>query len=251
MRGSNLALKNLSLSIETNQSLAILGPNGSGKTSLLKLIAREIYPLDSNGSHLKILGAEHFDIRDYRRQLGVVSSELQQKYERETPGLEVVISGFFDSNSLWQHFKIEPNQVEMARQIMAELGIADLEDRPFGNLSTGQQARLLLARAMVHRPNTLILDEPTAGLDYQASFQYLELMRSLFREGTSIIVVTHHVHEIPPEIDRIVLLQKGQLFADGKKKDIMTTENLSQLFGTPMQLTETQGYFQALPAGRD
>ena len=247
MRGDRLALENICLDIEVGESLAIIGPNGSGKSSLLKLLARELYPIDQEDSYIRILGEEHFDKRDYRAHLGMVSPDLQQTYHLETPGLEVVISGFFDSNSLWQHLEISDQQVSQARSIMDRLGILELSSLPFSELSTGQQRRLLLARSMVHQPKTLVLDEPTTGLDVGSSFQYLQTIRKVLEDGTSILLVTHHLHEIPPEITRIILLQKGRIIADGPRSEVLTEQHLSSLLGTPICLSSHHGYIQAYP----
>lgn len=242
-----MALDNFSLQIEQEESLAILGPNGSGKSSLLKLIGRQLYPLDRPDSFVRILGNEYFDIRIYRSHIGIVSQDLQESYDSNVPGLEVVISGFFDSNSLWQHFEITDTQITTARSIMTDLNIEELADRRFGQLSTGQQRRLLLARALVHQPKTLIFDEPTAGLDIQASFQYLDILRSLIASGNATILVTHHLHEIPPEIDRVVLMQSGRVIADGNKQNILTDSRVSELFKTPVTLSQSNGYYQVYP----
>ena len=114
-------------------------------------------------------------------------------------------------------------------------------------MSTGQQRRCLLARALVHRPRTLILDEPTAGLDFAASFDYLERIRELARAGRNIVIVTHHLNEIPPEVDRVVLLDEGRIVADGGKHEVLTAERLSAIYATPIRVTEVDGYYLAYP----
>ena len=246
-RRDQLALRNINLNINHGESLAVLGPNGAGKSSLIKLLGREIYPLERDDSYIHIRGEKHIIKRDYRADIGVVSPDLQQNYHPATPGLEVVISGFFDSNSLWQHYEITREQRSSAEAIMDKLGIVNILSTPFDALSTGQQRRLLLARALVHQPRTLILDEPTTGLDIAASFQYLEIIRQLISEGIAIILVTHHLHEIPPQIKRIILLQKGSIVADGSRESLLTEKRLSELFQCPICLNEVNGDIQAHP----
>jgi iron complex transport system ATP-binding protein len=112
-------------------------------------------------------------------------------------------------------------------------------------MSTGQQRRCLLARALVHRPDTLILDEPTAGLDIAAGFEYLRQIRQLAEAGQNIVIVTHHLNEIPREVDRIVLLKAGAVVADGCKAEILTADRLSQLYETPVRVANMDGYFLA------
>lgn len=258
MRDNTLALNNFNLKVEQGESLAIVGPNGSGKSTLLKLINRELYPLVKPGSKLEILGEEHFDLRNYRRHIGLVSQDLQISYEDRTPGLEVVISGFFASISLWQHQDISPEQIDKAMKIMGALEISSLRDKLFGELSTGQQRRLLLARALVHKPDTLILDEPTSGLDIKACFQYLRAIKKLIKspsesttsqnDKNALILVTHHLHEIPSEIDRIVLIKQGQNVFDGAKQEALTDDRLSALFDTKLHLVKKNGIYQVYPA---
>lgn len=247
MRGDTPGLKDFNLRISQGESLAILGPNGAGKTTLLKLIGREIYPLVKPETKVEICGQEHLDIRHYRRRIGIISQDLQANYEPATPGLEVVISGFFDSISLWQHHHIEDSQIDTAKEMMALLEVEHLQDVPFGNLSTGQQRRLLLARALVHRPDTLILDEPTTGMDIKAGFQYLQLVEQLIAQGVAIILVTHHLHEIPASMKRLVLIKDGTAIFDGSKSEALTDQMLSKLFDSPIHLVEKNGIYQAYP----
>lgn len=131
---------------------------------------------------------------------------------------------------------------------MERLGIAALQERRFAEMSVGEQRRFLLGRALVHDPGTLVLDEPTSGLDLRACFQYLDLVRDLIRRGKTILLVTHHLHEIPPEVERIILLKAGKVIADGKKGDLLTGERLTALFDTPIKLAQADGWHQALPA---
>lgn len=248
MRDTTLALDRFNLQIDQGESLAILGPNGAGKSTLLKLINREIYPLARQETSVEILGQEHFDLKHYRSHLGLISQDLQAGYEEKTPGLEVVISGFFSSISLWQHHEVLPEHIKQAKDIMDSLGISDLRDRCFGELSTGQQRRLLLARALVHQPDTLILDEPTSGMDIKACFQYLRTLSNLITAGCAVVLVTHHIHEIPPEIERVVLIKDGKTLFDGKKSEALSDSLMSQLFDTDVQVFEKNGLYQVYPS---
>jgi iron complex transport system ATP-binding protein len=159
-----------------------------------------------------------------------------------------VLSGFFSSVGVWGHQQVDREQRLQAREILARLGIEDLARRAFGSLSTGQQRRLLMARALANDPPNLVLDEPTSGLDLSATFQYLQMMRQLIASGHTLILVTHHIHEIPPEISRVVLLNKGRVWADGPKHEVLTGENLSELYGVEVSLVDSAGWYQAVPA---
>ena len=130
---------------------------------------------------------------------------------------------------------------------MAELGVDGLAGTALKSMSTGQQRRCLLARALVHEPDTLILDEPTAGLDFAASFDYLGRLQRLADDGRNIIIVTHHLNEIPPAIDRVVLLKQGRIVADGPKFEVLTSELLSDVYETCVRVAELDGYYLAYP----
>lgn len=238
----------LSLTIEQACNTAILGPNGAGKSTLLKLLSRELYPVQRAGSYIRVYGKERWDVWELRAHFGLISHDLQQQYMGSVRGLSVILSGYHSSNNIWAHQEFSQADIERAYQIMETLGITVLKDRAYGTLSTGEQRRFLLGRALVHDPDTLVLDEPTSGLDLKACFQYLRIVRNLMQTGKTVVLVTHHIHEIPPEISRVVLLKAGQVVADGAKAEVCTEANLSALFDTPVHLVQANGYYQALPA---
>ena len=240
----------LSLTVARGEHTAILGPNGAGKSTLLKLLARELYPLADDDCRVQIFGRENDSVWELRAQLGIISNDLQQAYSPTAPGLHVVLSGYYASIGVWQHQEYEAAQIERAGQLLTQLGVGHLADRPYGAMSTGEQRRCLLARALIHDPQALVLDEPTSGLDLKACFQYLDLLRSLMRAGRTVILVTHHIHEIPPEIARVVLLKNGRVVADGAKQAVLTEQQLSALFDVELHLVERNGYYQVLPAVR-
>ena len=248
-RGSSCVFENLNLRIAQHERVAILGPNGSGKTTLLKIINRELYPVASDDSYVRILGRERWNVWELRKHIGVVSHDLQQRYTPTTTALEVVVSGFYSSIGVHGLLanRVGVEQVEAARKTLAELGIASLSETPLKFMSTGQQRRCLLGRALVHDPLTLILDEPTAGLDLAASFDYLGRIRQLAASGRNIVLVTHYLNEIPPEVDRVVLLCEGRVVADGSKKSVLTAETLSDVYATAIRVQEIDGYFLAYP----
>lgn len=252
-RGSTRVFDNLNLQIEQHERVAVLGPNGSGKTTLLKTINRELYPVVQDGSHVRVLGRERWNVWELRQQIGVVSDDLHRRYAAATSALEVVVSGFFSSIGVHGLIAghVTAKQLDAARRIMTQLGIDALARTPLNAMSTGQQRRCLLGRALVHDPATLILDEPTAGLDLAASFDYLERIRELAASGHNIVMVTHHLNEIPPEVDRVVLLCEGRVVADGSKKSVLTPEILTAVYATPIRVREIDGYFLAYPGPRD
>jgi iron complex transport system ATP-binding protein len=250
-RGTTCVFENLTLNIEQHERVAVLGPNGSGKTTLLKTIDRELYPVAKADSFIRIFGKDRWNVWDLRKRIGVVSNDLHQRYTASTPAIEVVVSGFHSSIGVHGVLrdKVTPDQVAVAMETLSRLGLESLCKTPLQNMSSGQQRRCLLARALVHDPETLILDEPTSGLDFAASFDYLERIRRLAREGRNIIVVTHHLNEIPPEVDRVILLRAGRVAADGPKADILTEETLSSVYDMPIRVAEVDGYYLAYPGG--
>lgn len=248
-RGSTCVFENLDLVIEQHERVAIVGPNGSGKTTLLKAINRELYPVADPRSVFRILGRDSWNVWELRKHVGIVSQDLQQRYTQTTTALEVVVSGFHASIGIHGTVadRVDSSQVEAARRTLEELGIGALARTPLKHMSTGQQRRCILARALVHNPRTLILDEPTAGLDFAGSFDYLDRVRQLAGAGRNIIVVTHHLNEIPPEIDRIVLLHDGCIAADGRKQEVLTDKILGDVYETPIRVVEIDGYYLAYP----
>ena len=249
-RGNTRVFDKFDLTIEQHEQVAILGPNGSGKTTLLKVVNREIYPVLQDDSWVRILGRLTWNVWELRSHIGVVSHDLQARYKGTTSGLDVVLSGYLSSVGIHGILagRINDAQKTKARQVMLDLGVESLADTPLRNMSTGQQRRCLLGRALVHDPDTLILDEPTAGLDLTASFDYLARVRKLVAKGKNIVVVTHLLNEIPPDIERIVLLREGSIVADGPKEEVLTEENLLTTYGTPIKLARVDGYYLAYPA---
>jgi iron complex transport system ATP-binding protein len=249
-RGSTRVFDRFNLRLGQHEQVAILGPNGSGKTTLLKVINRELYPVASDDSWVRILGRSRWNVWDLRSRLGLVSHDLQTRYRDTTTALHVVLSGFLSSIGVQGMLvdRITGEQQATARKIMGDLAIGELADTPLRQMSTGQQRRCLLARALVHEPDTLVLDEPTAGLDLTASFDYLARVRKLVTEGRTIVLVTHLLNEIPPEIDRVILIRAGVVIADGAKADVLTVDNLQKAYGTRMRLARVDGYWLAYPA---
>ena len=246
-RGATRVFHRFSLVLEKLKNTAIIRPNGSGKSTLLKILTRELYPVFSDQSFVRILGDEHSDIWSLRSKLGLVSSDLHYEYTNEATGIEVIVSGFFSSVGIWGHHDPADHQIKKAKEVIEKLGIIELRDKKYGALSTGQQRRLLLGRALVNNPPSLIFDEPTTGLDLTATFQYLDLMQQLIKSGRTLILVTHHLHEIPPEIQRVILLKNGEIFADGSKQMVLTSASLTELYDQPIELLEKDGWYQAIP----
>ena len=246
-QGRNKVLDDFSLTIDESQSTVILGPNGSGKTTLLKLLNRELYIVEEKNSSLKIFEKDRWNVDELRSNLGVVSQHLQYGYSSSAIGLYVVLSGFYSNDGIWQHQEFDDGKLDRAKEVMDLLSITHLKDREFSTMSTGEQRKFLLARSLVNDPAVLVFDEPTSGLDMSTCFQYLEIIRELISMGKKVILVTHHIHEIPPEVTRVILLKEGRVIEDGDKDQILTNTNLTNLFDWPIRVIKENGYFQAIP----
>lgn len=246
-RGETCVFADLSFVLEEDRHTAILGPNGAGKSTILKLLAGEVHAVPGDDTSIRLFGESQWNVWEVRKRLGMVSHDLQHHYMEQVNGLKVVLSGYYASIGTYGHQDFTYAQIARARSVMEDLGISPLTDRKYAAMSTGEQRRCLLARALVHDPSVLVLDEPTSGLDLTATFHYLDLVRGYMRKGKTILLVTHHIHEIPPEITRVVLLKKGKIFADGEKKTVLSEKNLSHLFDCPVTLVCANGWYQVLP----
>jgi iron complex transport system ATP-binding protein len=246
-RGDTCVFDDLSFVLEADQHTAILGPNGAGKSTILKLLAGEVHAVPKDGTSIRLFGEAQWNVWEIRKRLGMVSHDLQHHYMEQVTGLKVVLSGYYASIGTYGHQDFTYAQIAHARMLMEDLGIAGMTDRTYSAMSTGEQRRCLLARALVHGPSVLVLDEPTSGLDLTATFHYLDLVRGYMRRGKTILLVTHHIHEIPPEIRRVVLLKKGRILQVGEKKTVLSERNLSELFDCPVTLVHANGWYQALP----
>ncbi len=246
-RGERVVLDSVTLAIAQREHAAILGPNGSGKSTLIQLISRELYPrLKDEPWSLRILGREQWRLFDLRNHLGIVSNNWMQLCTRDYSGYEIVLSGFFGSVGVWPYHHVTAGMESKTRAVMDLLEIAHLAARHTNEMSSGEARRILIARALVHDPQALVLDEPTTSLDLHATHELREILRKLTREGIGIIMVTHHLPDIIPEIRRVVLMRAGRVYCDGLKEDVLRAAPLSELFGIPVEVIERDGYYHVL-----
>jgi iron complex transport system ATP-binding protein len=241
-QGCRVALEDLTLSIGLGEHVAILGPNGSGKSTLIKTITRELYP-KAPRSVVRILGASTWDIFELRPLLGIVTQELVEGCRNAGTAREVVLSGFFSSHRLWPWDAVTPAMERKALELLDFLGLAHLAERPMGEMSSGEARRVVLARTLVHDPKALLLDEPTNSLDFRAFSELRDTLRRLAGEGIGLLLVTHHLPDIIPEIQRVVCLKGGKLFLDGPREEVLRAGTLSELFGVAVRLVEHEGSY--------
>jgi len=246
-RDARVVLDSVSLTIPQGQHLAILGPNGSGKSTFIKLISRELYPrLKSEPWSLRIMGRDRWNLFELRNHLGVVSNDWVAMCTRDYSGYEIVLSGFFGSVGIWPNHQVTPEMVQETRRVMQLLEIGHLAERNTNEMSSGEARRFLIGRALVHRPQALVLDEPSTSLDLRAMCELRDIFRKLAASGISLIMVTHHLPDIIPEIDRVALIRDGRIFRDGPKSEVLEAAVLSELFDMPVELLERGGYYHVL-----
>jgi iron complex transport system ATP-binding protein len=256
IRGGVRVLDGLSLAIHQGEHTAILGPNGAGKSSFIRLLTFEDRPrLGENGvAPMRILGQERWDVSALRTRFGVVTGELDHAFGIETSngrvsGLDVATSGLLGSHGVFSHHEVTDAMRAQAREALARVDASALASKPLNEMSAGERRRVLIARALVTRPDALVLDEPTTGLDFVARHRFMESIRRLAHEGTTIILVTHHVEEIVPEISRVILLRAGRVAFNGEPAAALTAERLTDVFGAPMRVERSDGYYHVWLAG--
>jgi len=243
MRGRKIALDDFTLRIGADEHVAILGPNGCGKSTLIKTITRECYPLARTESFLSILGEESWDVFQLRARLGIVSNDLMLSCTGDASGRDVVLSGFFSSTAIYPNHQVDAKQNELAEAALEELKISHLAERPVCEMSSGESRRVLIARALVHKPRALLFDEPCNSLDLAAQQSLRNTMSALAKSGTAIILVTHELADIVPEIQRVVLMSQGRVVADGPKEEILQVDRLASLFGVSVDIARRDGHY--------
>jgi iron complex transport system ATP-binding protein len=244
-RDERRVLDEFSLVIPAGQNVAILGPNGSGKSTLVKLVTRELYPVVTPVAALRVLGRDRWVLSELREHIGIVTNDLMSTFTREITGREMVVSAFFGSVGLWPHHVVSRAMEERAAEALALMEVDHLANRLVSQLSSGEARRLLVSRALAHRPRALVLDEPTNSLDLRACRDFAGCIRRLARQGTSLIMVTHHLPDIVPEIDRVVVLADGRVLRDGPKREVLTGPVLSEAFGVPVAVEAREGFYAA------
>ncbi|ACO33634.1 MULTISPECIES: ABC transporter ATP-binding protein [Acidobacterium] len=244
-RGENIVLHDVSLRIARGEQMVILGPNGCGKSTLIKTITRECYPIPKDGSCMRLFGYDRWVVSELRQYLGVVEQTLPSERTPTTRGRDVVIAGLLGTATLWPHQTVTAEMRERADTALGLLDAHHLAEKLVGRMSAGEQRRVLIARALVHAPEMLLLDEPSNALDMAAQQELREVLRSIAGMGIGILMVTHHLGDILPEMDRVLMLRAGRIYADAPKHDLITPQIMADLFGAQVEIVERNGYLHA------
>ena len=233
-------LSDVSWRVERGERWVVLGPNGAGKSTLLKVLTGEMFPTQGVA---EVLGSKlgQVDVRELRKRMGFTGAFVNEAFRAEIPAVEVVMSGKHAARETWWH-RYSSFDRERAENLLALLGCASLATAPFGNCSSGERQRILLARTLMADPELLILDEPTAGLDLQGREDLLVSLTQLDPTLT-MLLVTHHVEEIPPTATHILLLNNGQITAQGPIAQTLTQPNLQTCYNTPLNLEHRQNRY--------
>ncbi|MEQ1760030.1 MAG: ATP-binding cassette domain-containing protein [Vicinamibacterales bacterium] len=255
VRGETTVLDQVTLRIDCGEHTAIVGRNGAGKSSLIQLLTHDGYPLaPADGrSPIRLFGRDRWDVFELRSRLGIVTGDLHGRFTGGTwvgrvSGLDAVISGFLGSQALFDHHDVTPEMRRDAERALERVGAGYLSGKRLDHMSTGEARRVLIARALVRTPDALVLDEPTTGLDVVARHQFMEAVRQIARDGVTIILVTQHLDEIFPEIERVVLIHDGRVADDGAKDSVLRGPAIERAFGAPLVVEEHDGYYDVRPA---
>lgn len=249
-RSTETVLHDVTLQVAPGESIAILGPNGCGKSTLMKTLTCELYPLAQADMRVELFGCARWDVTELRRRMGVVSAEPPCRDALSVPGGEVVLTGFFSAARLWPNLTVTDTMRERAAAAMRDAGVEHLRDRPLGAMSSGQQKRILIARALAASgtdgsQRVLLLDEPTNALDLIAQRDLRRTVQQLAQQGTAVLLVTHQVEDIVPAMQRTVLMKDGRIVADGATEMLLTSATLSKLFHAPVALSREGGTYHA------
>ena len=232
-------IKDLNLKIAYSENVILIGPNGSGKSSLIEVINRNIYPVITNESKLKIFDKELINLWELRNRISTVNSDIKNRINPNLQVSELILSGLYGKYCLIQN-KSERDSYKVEK-IMRKMNISNLSKKYFSCLSDGEKQISLIARALIKKPDILILDEPVANLDYKSKFFVVDKVNELSKLNTKILCVTHDISTITKIYDRVIMLKDGKIIADGDQNKVMNSENFNKLFGIQVEVTNNNG----------
>jgi iron complex transport system ATP-binding protein len=249
VRGGNRILDQVEWTVQPDERWVILGPNGAGKTTLLQIASAGMHPTSGTATLLdeRLGGSDVFDLKP---RIGVASSSMARRIPAEETVLDVVLTAAYAVTGRWNE-QYDEVDVKRARRVLDEWKLGAFADRRFGTLSDGEQKRVQIARAVMTDPELLLLDEPAASLDLGSREELLQLLGGFASnsESPAMVMVTHHVEEIPPGFTHVLLLAAGVVKAAGPLDEVLTGANLSATFGLAIELSSADGRYAARAAG--
>ncbi len=234
-------IKDLSLNIAYSENVILIGPNGSGKSSLIEVINRNIYPVFNNESKLKIFDKEKINIWELRKRISTVNNDIKNRIHQNLQVFDLIFSGLYGrycyitKKSECDIYKVE--------NLMEKMNISSLSKKYFSYLSDGEKQISLIARALIRKPEILILDEPIANLDYKSKYFVIDKINELSKINTKILCITHDISMITRIYDRVIMLKEGEIMADGYQEKVINNENLKKLYGTSLDVNQNNGFW--------
>ena len=239
-------LSDININLNYGENILILGPNGSGKTTFLKLLNRSIYPIKSKNSLFKLFNEENINIWELRKKVGFLFKEMEKRVSYGVKLYDVISSGFTGIfNSRYSHLLSEREKIKIDN-LINQWELSNIIETEFQTLSDGQKRRALLARALVYEPKILVLDEPFCNLDLKSSFILNQNIKKLLNQSVNIIYVTHNLESILSKTNRVLLMKDGKIINDGCPKELINTKNISNLFNISIKVIEQEGYWRVL-----
>nr|WP_075440682.1 ATP-binding cassette domain-containing protein [Prochlorococcus marinus] len=232
-------IKDLNLKITYSENVILIGPNGSGKSSLIEIINRNIYPVIADESKLKIFGKELINLWELRKRISTVNNDIKNRINPNLQVFDLILSGLYGRYCYVQN-KSERDSHKVEK-LMMKMNISNLSKRYFSYLSDGEKKISLIARALIKKPDILILDEPIANLDYKSKFFVVDKINELSKLNTRIFCVTHDISMITRIYDRVLMLKDGKIIADGHQNNIINSENLNKLYGIDVEVAKNNG----------
>ena len=232
-------IRDLNLKIAYSENVILIGPNGSGKSSLIEVINRNIYPVVANESKLKIFGKELINLWELRKRISTVNNDIKSRINPNLQVFDVILSGLYGRYCYIQN-KSERDFYKVEK-IMKRMNLSKLSKKYFSNLSDGEKQISLIARALIKKPDVLILDEPIANLDYKSKFFVIDKINELSKLNTKFLCVTHDISMITKIYDRVIMLKDGRIIADGSQNKVINNENVNKLYGIRAKVTKDNG----------
>ena len=245
--GNTKVFENLNLKLHLGENTVILGPNGSGKSALLKLLDRSIYPAVKPGSKLLVFNTDQINIWNLRTKVGFMNTDIEKRIKNSSRIIDIISSAYFGSNQIRNNQTLTNEQKEKVGYILNELDLLEISNKSFSTLSDGQKRRVLIGRALVHKPQVLVLDEPLTKLDIKSKHTLLRIFNSLCLRGTTLVLATHNVEIISGNTHRLLFMKNGKIIADGHPDKLMNSVQLSSLYDTPINASKSNGFWMISP----